>query len=612
MSEPLLPIKLQLNRRRFVQISALVSASSAFTVRSKSLAQPVGQLPPKFLADLDRCRPSSALSARALRRHWRVLDYETDQFQGRMLVAGENTAAPAVTYPLNRKGWHALYIGFLPRAPESWLQIRLKSDSTFSLIRFRPYRPRRDRVEEAFWKYADLTDEEIVLGQLCTQLVPEDPDSVGNSCHGVWVAYFKLVPLSDQEVDQLQKDRARQDTRRLFAHHDAWSFTHDYRPTTKAEIRREIEPFRNTDFARIYWEAGGGDRMYYPTRIGLICTDHWIEDPFRVGDRLASESWQVLRKKGIDPFRVALDYTHEVGLEFHASYRTAGFHFGVPWDEWNQGGLYEKHPEWRTRDRTGRRTMRLSYAYPQVRRFVVSLLQEMAGYPIDGVCLLYNRRPPILEYEPPLVESFQAKYGKDPRLLNEKDGRWLSHRASFLTQFMQELRAAMKGVEKQQKRQQPLEISAVVMGSRGENLFYGLDLEAWIQQKLVDTIIPYTSVNGLNSSADAWLDPRDAEYFVRITRGTPCKLAPNIMPRRIGPEDYRLRAHGLYEAGVEYLFFWDSVQRNDYSLPWDALRRLGHPDELSAWVRDGSPELNRPGVNLRRLGDWDTSYVNPG
>ncbi len=99
--------------------------------------------------------------------------------------------------------------------------------------------------------------------------------------------------------------------------------------------------------------------------------------------------------KGIDPFRVALEYAHEMGLEFHAAYRTAGFHFPVPEDEWNTGGVYDKHPEWRSIDRQGRPTPRLSYAYPGMRRLVVSLLKEMASYPIDGICLLYNRRPPL-------------------------------------------------------------------------------------------------------------------------------------------------------------------------------------------------------------------------
>ncbi len=69
------------------------------------------------------------------------------------------------------------------------------------------------------------------------------------------------------------------------------------------------------------------------------------------------------------------------------------------------------------------------------------MFREMATrYPIDGVCLLYNRSPPLSAYEKPLVKGFQERYGRDPRQLDEKDPRWLSYRASMLTQFMRELR----------------------------------------------------------------------------------------------------------------------------------------------------------------------------
>ena len=144
------------------------------------------------------------------------------------------------------------------------------------------------------------------------------------------------------------------------------------------------------------------------------------------------------------------------------------------------------------------------------------------------------------------------------------------------------------------------------------NLFYGLDLPTWIKDGSVDMIIPYSSVPGLNSAVDSFDDPRAADFFLRITRGTSCKAAFNIMPRQLSAETYRTRAHRLYEAGAEHLFFWDCNGRHDYSPAWSALRRLGHREEIAVWVRAGAPQLARPGSNLRRLGDWDLSYVTPG
>jgi hypothetical protein len=178
-----------------------------------------------------------------------------------------------------------------------------------------------------------------------------------------------------------------------------------------------------------------------------------------------------------------------------------------------------------------------------------SLLKEMAGFPIDGVCLLYNRRPPLLECERPLVEGFMAEYGEDPRQIDKEDARWLSYRARTLTQFMREVLQVMDAAGREQGRGKGLEVSAVVMGSLEENLFHAIDLKAWVDEGVIDTIIPYSSFRDLESMEEAWTDLVDIAPFVSITRGTACKLAPNIMPRQLSPEDIRRRASALYEAG---------------------------------------------------------------
>ena len=511
-----------------------------------------------------------------------------------MLVAGQNTGAPEIRYAPSRRGRHEVWFGLRSYGGEdqTHLQTKLTRDSAFSLLIHRG--EDRARIDEYYWKSADLTGQEIVLRQFRRQLVPGDPDSVANGCAGVWLAYIKLVPVREPQSGNEQK--------RLYAHHDAWSYTYQYRPTSAADIRRELEPFRNTDFSRIYWEGGMGDRMYLPTKKGVSATDDWIEDPYRVGDRLAAESWQALKRQGIDPFRTALEHAHSLGMEFHATYRPAGFHFPVPEDQWNTGGVYDKHPEWRGRDKQGRATPRLSYAWPEVRQVALGFIREMLAYPVDGVCIAYNRRPPLVEYEQPVVDSFRKETGLDAARLDDPDARWLKFRARTLTQFMRELRAVAG-----KKR-----VTAIVMSSERENLFQAIDLEAWIGEGLVDTIVPYTSVERLTSTADSWDNPRDLDFFVRITRGTKCELAPNMLPRVMPPETYLRRASAIYDLGVERFFFWDTNARYDFGPSWSTLRRLGHKAEVQAWARAGAKALPRPGKKLLKLGDWDLTYATPG
>ena len=578
---------------------------------------------PCYVTDLDRCEPAAALAAAPLPGHWRTIDYETEGFGGAMLVAGPETQAPAVRYPLDVRGWHAISVGVHATGHAGGLGqvlVRLSGDRAFSILSWDPPRLhdghfRRQQLEELFWKAADLTGQQVVIAQAAVRVgAGERPGAV--QCEAAKLAYLKLVPLSDSEVEALQAERQRGETRRLFAQNDAF-FPFAYRTSTAEEIRREIEPYRDTDFSRIYWEAGSGDLLWYPSEVARTPADIATRDFSRTGERLLVESWRLLREQGLDPFQIALDYVHEIGLEFHASYRLAGWTYPpTVMEGFFGGGFYDRHPELRCVDRNGRPLPRLSYAYPETQRFCLSVLREIAGYPVDGVCLLFNRRPPYLDHEPPLIEGFMARYGQDPRELDESDPRWLAYRADVLTDFMRAVRRELDAVAEGQGRGRRIGISVCVLGTEQDNLFFGLDLETWVREGLIDTLIPYSPAPlCLPVASDTWSDPTQVAPFVKLTRGTDCTLAINLMPRELSAEDYRRMAAMLYGAGVDHLFVWDCAGawfRANHRAPWTALRRLGHRNEIEAWRRAGEPGLASPTVPLRTLGGWDMTAIAPG
>ena len=580
---------------------------------------------PRYLTDLDRAEPASAIRSSPEPRHWRAMSYRTDSLSGTMLAAGLETAAPTVRYPLDARGLHAISIGTMPLRTASegltlGMPLKLSGDATFSFLTMEPYR-RPDHgvdVVEMYWKIADLTGQQLDIGQASARV--GQGDGAGSfACAAARVVYIKLAPLTDAEVADWRADQARPDTRRLFAHNDAHFAHYQFGLTTPDDVRREIEPYHESDFSRMYWEAGGGDLMSYFTSIGRRHTLDGLEDYGRRGDRLHAESWRVFRDKGVDPFDVALEQTREVGMEFHACYRVAGFQYPPPLDHHNHGDTYfQRHPEFRGEDRAGNRTPRISYSYPEVREFVVSLLREMAERPIDGVCLLYNRRPPVVEYEPPLVDGFTREFGRDPRTLPEGDRDWLTYRAGTLTQFMRDVRAAMDEASRDRPRR--IAVSAIVAASETENLMQGLDLAAWVREGLVDTLIPYSARANFRPffnepSGAVWTDAKQLDFLVQTVAGSPCVVAPNVMPRSMPPEDYRRQAAAIYAAGAEHLFFWDSAGggcRANFGHEWNALRRLGHVDEVQAWIEAGEPELPRSSMPLREWAGWDLSYVTPG
>ena len=574
---------------------------------------------PIYLTDLENCQPESALSERSRRGGWRLLPYQTDLVSGTMLVAKGENAAPEVAYAPRKDGWHAISVGvFAGYHERNGVLIRLSGNPVFTILRARPHQTtpwyrqyHGEQIWEIPWKVADLTGQNIHLKQHAWWHGVGDPTQSFDSAEAM-VAYIKLVPLSDAELRAHQADTRRSDTRRLFTHNDGGVIGEG--TMTPDDIRRYVELYRDTDFSRIYWCAGSGDRLNYSSKIGLSPPFWFDENEFASrSDHTNRASWLSLRAQGIDPLQVVSEHAHDLGLELHATYRVSGFRHPPPGNRVQRSSFFHDHPELHGTGRSGQISPRIAYAFPETRAYVISLLCEMAEFPIDGISLQFNRRLPVLEYEPPVVESFKAAYGEDPFELDELDPRWLRHRASFMTEFMREIRAALDEVAQKQGRTQPIGVSAVVTNSEDENLYYGLDLRAWVEQGLIDTLIPYSSNPDFNSNEPSWTDVRDAAFFLELTKGTNTKLALNLMPRQMSAAEYLQRAAALYAAGVENLFFWDGgLERAQSTGAYHVVSRLGHREEIEAWLQAGEPSPEAPATRLRVLGGWDFSYVSPG
>ena len=147
--------------------------------------------------------------------------------QWRDATGRSRTAAPPITFPLNAEGWHAISIGVYPfwsdaEGRQLELQLKLSGPDPFTVLSYPrvPFGGHVERLHEMFWDVADLTGRDLVIGQPTARASPGDgPGSfLGQPAR---IAYVKLTPLTAAEVRAVVADRARSDTRRLFAHQDA-------------------------------------------------------------------------------------------------------------------------------------------------------------------------------------------------------------------------------------------------------------------------------------------------------------------------------------------------------------------------------------------------------
>ncbi len=536
-----------------------------------------------YLTDLSRCQPQIALSSGKEKNRWQVVPYETSGFSGTMLIAGPETAAPPVTLPLGVSGWHGIYLGLWSNWTDSLVRVKLSGDDAFvKVIREAEAGDFADNfsLDERFWKIADLTGQDLILAQ----------QSAGES-EAAYIAYVKLISLDEADVRRLLADRANRDNKRLICMNDGFSNFNRFRPTTQEEIWEWLEPFRDTDFQKMFWCPGaGGDVLTYPSSIGSLIGSKTQDFP-RVSDRRNAESMRILSGAGIDTVETVVNYCHRFGLEAHISQRMEAFQCCPPFEEFFTGDFYRQHPEWRCVDIDGREIARMSYAFPAVRELVLNVFREVATrYDIDGINPIFNRGAPFLLYETPLVEGFRQETGLDATQLAEDDERYLRYRARVMTAFMVDLRRAMRQIG--EARQRPLAISAHVLNNADSNLFYGLDVPAWVERGLIDNLISYPWRN----------EEIDVAYFGQLTQDTPIQYYPEVMPRIMSAETYRRRAIQNYAEGVDGLCFWDTDGRHLRLKEWSMIRRLGHRDQLADW--DDGDDFYYRSLPLRSVGGY--------
>ena len=243
------------------------------------------------ISDMTKITPKTALTFDVRRkRHWKVLDYETvDGLKGKCIASTPDTGAPNVTLPLNAKGWYAVYVGLggvgrFAFGQGNEVRLKLSNDVAYQ---HRAYAGARDDIEEVFFKAADLTGQNLEIAQMRMQAkMGLQPDN--NPRHTV-VMYVKLIPLTKNEVDWIEKDRRQTKTKKLIATMDAFSWINQNHPTTKEEFLEDFEHLRDTDFGTIYWQIIGGDLVNYKSKLGTI-PGELSDDPARTGDGYVTDS----------------------------------------------------------------------------------------------------------------------------------------------------------------------------------------------------------------------------------------------------------------------------------------------------------------------------------
>lgn len=574
-----------------------------------------------IFSDMSKVTPSSALTDKVrTKRHWKVLEYETrDGMEGKCIASLPDTGAPDVTLPLNANGWHAVYVGLggmgrFAFGQESEARLKLTNDAAYQ---HRRYSGARDDIEEVFFKAADLTGQDLHIAQMrmLSKLKDLQPD-VGPR-HTV-IMYVKLVPLTDAEVAWIKKDREDKKSKKLIATLDAFSWIHRNYPTTKEEFLEDFEHYRDSDFGTLSWQIIGGGLVNYPSKLGTI-PGELSDDAARTGDGYVTKSIQAFIERGEDHTKLAVEAARSMDKKVYIGFRAQAFQATPAFEDYFTSRFYRDHPEYRAYDRDGTPAMRMSYAVPQVREHIYGILREVLQYKPDGIEIIYFRGLPLMLWEDAFSDLFKAKYGVDAKQVLENDPRLYELRGEIMTGFMRDVRKLLDDVQKEQGKTERYELMASVVHTENDNKKFGLDVERWVKEGLIDKISIFPAAFHTDTSK-----PVDMDWFKKITKGTNVEVYPLMIGWRLSSyEDAISNAREYYEKGAAGLLFWDPFPTGMYSprppalgrhyqravsTYWPLVSRLGHVDDLAAWQKEKRPAAKY--IPLKRYGDhWFGRWV---
>ncbi len=533
---------------------------------------------------------------------WRIVDYESNGINGRLLWANENSKPKPVTLNVSLEGVYHIYVATIKlqtayKHRETLTGFKLSSEETKPQVRtmhppatLRVWKP-TEWIEESYYTTADLTGEKFILFK---------PDLEFTISALAWI---RLVPT--------EKEAAEREP--CMAYH----FDKDYLEFDKYSAPREA-------FGILRMVSDGAPKLVLHEKFpvyDLSCVD--LEDPR--GHR--GEKFYLNNHDEMDA--LLIDEAHKLGSKIYASFRMEAGGFSFPDDRMNYlfcDKWFEDHPEYRCITRDGRVVDTSSFAYPEVRRRVIEMIvKNSEGF--DGVDLFYHRGT-FVAFEEPIKKMVWERYGIDASRLPMSDPRLHTVFAHFMTLFMRELREALDTMEGKR-----MGVNVFLFHDPKNSLYFGYNAEEWINEGLIDSIC-----QGLMTHYEVLDGVLDEDGLVDIEKYKKALCERVIIDRDYSP-DYQLVTEGAKEfmriCGDKVDFYatlaWEGSTVEDTLSLTDGLKALGVKNFVS-WNTDhkthilpllnaekfysgGNPELYEERktkyYRVLSLGGNDTSHYNP-
>ncbi|WP_419191251.1 glycoside hydrolase family 10 protein [Saltatorellus ferox] len=319
---------------------------------------------------------------------------------------------------------------------------------------------------------------------------------------------------------------------------------------SRANVAEQMEILASSGINVVFPVVWSKGHTLFRSAVAEKVTGHAV-DP-RYGDR--------------DPLAEVLFEAHVHGIEV------------IPWFEYGFAAGHEtfpgkalvKHPEWAALDQSGAPVVKNGFQWmnsldPEVQGFLTDMVLECARrYDIDGV--QGDDRLPALPaeggYDPLTIARYRREHRRASPPEDIHDVAWTQWRADILTDYLAELRAAVKKVRPS------LAFSMAPGGPSWSLRDYLQDQKTWVERGLVDALHPQLYARDLAG----YVSQAEAMLKIEWLGSRPGVIAPGVLGSfrdyLVSEEDAlgAIMANRARSLGGEVWFYETSLLSRDGAL----------------------------------------------
>ncbi len=308
--------------------------------------------------------------------------------------AGKTVPMPQLSYPLDLKGWYAIYV----KAPGS-VRLRLTGDERNDLLSSRP-------GEEVLWRWAKLDHQNLVVKQHHNYMgyVPSIID------------YVKFVPLTAEQRASLDAPFTAPHDKLIAGYWEPYSYAFHDNVQDTLWHRQYLTAYPEANIDLVDMQIGRmGMKVVYESRLTENLYQTTMGDPIGTVSRPLTDNVGRMQQF-TNTLQTSVRHADELGVKLHANFGASNCYPGSPL----QGKFSKDHPEWM-------RGSSLRYEVPEVRAYALGLYRESLELGARGISIDYCRYPGCIDVAETanlfqkelraLADEFSAARGKPVPIL---------------------------------------------------------------------------------------------------------------------------------------------------------------------------------------------------